>query len=165
MAFLHAHSPLTPTPPLTQPPSEPSPDTQISRLPPPSSILEQNFAEIASQAMDTRVLGEIVGDAWKLERVMRWVPNRTGEGSSKDAGIYKVRGTTVEAVVGGTFHQFGGVAAHRLFHTRVLPMVAFSLPIEYRNAAVEVGKRLGGLRAPILLNQQSPSARLASATG
>jgi hypothetical protein len=109
LAFLHAHTTLTPTPPLTEPPAEPSPNQSISNLPPPSTIHEQDFEEITRKTIHTRGLGEYVGGAWGLERVMRWAPNTSGENISHDSGLYKVRGTTVEAVVGGVFHQFVSV--------------------------------------------------------
>ncbi|KAG8715051.1 hypothetical protein FRC08_011049 [Ceratobasidium sp. 394] len=120
LAFLHAHTPLTPTPPLTRPPSDPQPDTQISRLPMPSSILEQDFTEITNQAVNAPVLGMLVGNVWELERVMRWVPNLVGESISNDPGLYTVRGTTVEAVVGGVFHQFVSWVKARLLHRLTL---------------------------------------------
>ncbi|KAG8684430.1 hypothetical protein FRC11_012129, partial [Ceratobasidium sp. 423] len=126
MTFFHAHTILTPTPPLTQPPSDPPADLKISQLPSPSDTLEQDFDNLSEVVLYTRTLGEHVGAAWQLERAMRWIPNsahhtdasgiRVDEGGS--SGFYKIRGTTVEAVVGGVFYQFGGVAAHRLFHTR-----------------------------------------------
>ncbi|KAB5589378.1 Ribonuclease-III-like protein [Ceratobasidium theobromae] len=168
MTFLHAYTPLTPTPPFTQPPSEPKPDLKISELPPPSDALEQDFNEIIEKVVDTRSLGEHVGGAWQIERVMRWVPNvdqhsDVASVTAEEAavsGLFKIRGTTVQGVVGGVFHQFGGVAAHRLFHTRVLPYVAFILPKEYRKPAEEACKRLGGLTAPILLELQQSQTQL-----
>lgn len=114
MTFLHAYTPLTPTPPFTQPPSEPKPDLKISELPPPSDALEQDFNEIIEKVVDTRSLGEHVGGAWQIERVMRWVPNVdqhsdvasiTAEEAAV-SGLFTIRGTTVQGVVGGVFHQF-----------------------------------------------------------
>ncbi|KDN45812.1 hypothetical protein RSAG8_04645, partial [Rhizoctonia solani AG-8 WAC10335] len=162
MTFLHAYTTLTPTPPLTQPPSDPPVDMKISQLPSPNDALEQDFDNLSEVVLHTRALGEHVGAAWQLERVMRWVPNtdhhtdvsgiRVDEGGS--SGLYGILGTTVEAIVGGVFYQFGGVAAHRLFHTRVLPHLAFLLPIEYRKPAQAACKQLGGPTAPILLPSQ-----------
>lgn len=34
-----------------------------------------DYEELASKILDTHVLGEYVGAAWKLERIMRWVPS------------------------------------------------------------------------------------------
>lgn len=183
MTFIYAHTPLTPTPPLTKPPADPSPNESISHLPDPVNTVDQDFEKICDRALHTRMLGERVGGAWKLEKAMRWAPNTPGHeqaGSSPeallgDSGLFKIRGATVEAVVGGVFHQFvslpsmpevnsniyhilqGGVAAHRLFHTRVLPHVASTLPLEYRNPAKNVSERLGGPSSPLLLTSSTPS--------
>ncbi|CAE6461185.1 unnamed protein product [Rhizoctonia solani] len=171
MAFFHANTPMTPTPPLTKPPSDPPTDLKISQLPSPNDTLEQDFDNLSEMVLHTRALGEHVGAAWQLERVMRWVPNfdhhtdaggiRADEGGS--SGLYKIRGTTVEAVVGGVFYQFGAVAAHRLFHTRVLPHLTFLLPTEYRKPAEAACKRLGGTSAPILLPSQSSHVQVENA--
>ncbi|CAE6474033.1 unnamed protein product [Rhizoctonia solani] len=132
---------------------------------------EQDFDNLSEMVLHTRALGEHVGAAWQLERVMRWVPNfdhhtdaggiRADEGGS--SGLYKIRGTTVEAVVGGVFYQFGAVAAHRLFHTRVLPHLTFLLPTEYRKPAEAACKRLGGTSAPVLLPSQSSHLQVENA--
>ncbi|CAE6481120.1 unnamed protein product [Rhizoctonia solani] len=173
MAFFHAHTTLTPTPPLTQPPSDPPPDLKVSQLPSPTDVLEQDFDNLSELVLHTRALGEYVGAAWQLEKVMRWVPNvdhhtdiggiRVDEGGS--SGFYKIRGTTVEAVVGGVFYQFGGIAAHRLFHTRVLPHLTFLLPTEYRKPAEAACRHLGGASVPILLPSQLPHVQLENAGG
>ncbi|CAE6417589.1 unnamed protein product [Rhizoctonia solani] len=171
MTFFHAHTILTPTPPLTQPLSDPPADLKISKLPSPNDTLEQDFDNLSKVVLHTRALGEHVGAAWQLERVMRWVPNfdhhidvdgiRVDEGGS--SGLYKIRGTTVEAVVGGVFYQFGGVAAHRLFHTRVLPHLKSLLPIDYRKPVEAAYKRLGGTSAPILVQSQLSHLQLKNA--
>ena len=105
MTFIHAHTPLTPTPPLTKPPADPSPNESISHLPDPVSTVDQDFNKICDRTLHTRALGERVGGAWKLEKAMRWVPNIAGReqagGTSEtllgDSGLYKIRGATVEA--------------------------------------------------------------------
>lgn len=81
-----------------------------------------------------------------------------------------MRGVAVEAIVGGVFHQFvrlipsqgrhglnliqGGSAAHRLFHTRILPILASAqtLPLskEMRTAIDDMCEQFGGRRAPII---------------
>jgi len=86
------------------------------------------------------------------------------------SGLYRVRGTTVEAIVGGIFHQFvsmsmsvnrlmlthqkGGLAAHRLFHTRLLPHLsaASALPISdsLRQAVADAATAYGGANAPLI---------------
>ncbi|KIJ35244.1 hypothetical protein M422DRAFT_79394, partial [Sphaerobolus stellatus SS14] len=88
----------------------------------------KSYDEISEKMLDTYVLGEHVGGAWQLERIMRWTPAIPELDTLKaetpgrilhSSGLYKVRGTTVEGVMGGIFHQFGGSIAHRVFHTRV----------------------------------------------
>ncbi|KAG8807845.1 hypothetical protein FRC17_004236 [Serendipita sp. 399] len=82
-----------------------------------------DYDELATKILDTYVLGEYVGAAWNLEQVMRWVP------------------------------PHGGLVAHRLFHTRLLPhLTAVSvLPISdsIRAAATEASKAYGGPEAPL----------------
>ncbi|KZP11431.1 hypothetical protein FIBSPDRAFT_913615 [Athelia psychrophila] len=47
----------------------------------------------------------------------------------RSVGLYKVMGEAVEALVGGTYHQFGGTVALRMFHTRVLPHLLLTGPL------------------------------------
>ena len=58
--------------------------------------------------LNTHTLGEHVAPHWRLQDVMRWVPPRAGDSGldGRAAGVHKVAGTTVEAVVGGVLHQF-----------------------------------------------------------
>ncbi|KAG2063749.1 hypothetical protein BDR04DRAFT_989123, partial [Suillus decipiens] len=42
-------------------------------------------------------------------------------GTTRSVGPYYVTGDAVQTVIGGAHHQYGGSAAHRLFHTRILP--------------------------------------------
>ncbi|KIM34007.1 hypothetical protein M408DRAFT_325550 [Serendipita vermifera MAFF 305830] len=115
-----------------------------------------DYDELAAKILDTPVLGEYVGSAWNLEQVMRWVPSHTNDPSRTmwSSGLYRVRGTAVEAIVGGVFHQFGGLVAHRLFHTRLLPHLAAAsiLPISdsLRQAVTDASKAYGGLEAPLI---------------
>jgi hypothetical protein len=114
---------------------------------------EHDHSRIAARVLNTHGLGEHVAH-WRLQDVMRWNPPRAGDPGldGKAAGLHKVAGTMVEAVVGGVLHQFvshisgsltplkleltdcyGGRIAHRLFHTRVLshlllPGSPFGLP-------------------------------------
>ncbi|KDQ60397.1 hypothetical protein JAAARDRAFT_174469 [Jaapia argillacea MUCL 33604] len=74
-------------------------------------------------------------------------------------GLYKVAGTTVEAIMGGIFHQFGGSVAHRVFHTRLLPHILLpnsgdGLHDSLHPYAEEVCQRMGGLVAPIVPGQE-----------
>ncbi len=69
---------------------------------------EHNHARIVDGTVNTYRLGEYVAPRWDLQEVMRWVPPRAGDPvlDGRAAGVYKVAGTTVEAVVGGVLHQF-----------------------------------------------------------
>ncbi|KZT41625.1 hypothetical protein SISSUDRAFT_981534 [Sistotremastrum suecicum HHB10207 ss-3] len=110
----------------------------------PATLEETDFHQLTEKLLDTYVLGEHVGSAWNLQYVMRWTPalsdkrlstDRAGPGNRnrgraveigegitlRSSGLYKIRGATVEAVMGGIYHQFGGSTAHRIFHTHVLP--------------------------------------------
>jgi len=116
--------------------SDSTPSSQKSRkskakLAPAFGELEFNLTAVIERLMDTYTLGEHVGPAWGLERVMRWTPalpmSEAPTSSSppalalRSSGLYKVRGACVEAAIGGVFHQYGGKIAHRVFHTHVLP--------------------------------------------
>lgn len=77
--------------------------------------LSRVYDDISDKLLDTYVLGEHVGGAWRLERIMRWTPaiaqldTLKANDPSKvlhSSGLYKVRGVTVEGVIGGVFHQF-----------------------------------------------------------
>jgi len=118
---------------------------------------EHDHARIVSRALNTHTLGEHVAPPWKLQEVMRWAPPRAGDLAldGRVAGVYKVAGTTVEAVVGGVLHQFGGSVAHRLFHTRLLPHLLLphsplGLPDVLHADALSVVERFGGLEGPLL---------------
>jgi large subunit ribosomal protein L15 len=77
--------------------------------------IPQTYEHISDKLLDTYVLGEHVGGAWHLERIMRWTPAVAQLDTLKatdpskvlhGSGLYKVRGATVEGVMGGIFHQF-----------------------------------------------------------
>jgi len=131
-----------------------------------STPLTQPYEDISEKLLNTYVLGEHVGAAWELERVMRWTPAMAEMDTLKaerpdtilrSSGLYKVRGATVEGVMGGIFHQFGGSVAHRVFHTRVLPHIyQFGLPTSLHEKMREACDRLGGENA-ILLTSETPS--------
>ncbi|KAF7440852.1 hypothetical protein PC9H_001200 [Pleurotus ostreatus] len=89
-----------------------------------------DLEDIASRALNSYVLGEHIGSQWGLGRILRWTPTVSRDNLDKvssnptvlrSAGLYKVQGDTVAAVIGGIFYQFGAVEAHRVFHTRILP--------------------------------------------
>lgn len=56
--------------------------------------------------VQTSMLGDSVGRFLKLEEVMRWRPALAeGQRGPKETGLFKIRGTTVEAVVGAIYHH------------------------------------------------------------
>ena len=69
---------------------------------------EHDHSRIAARVLNTHSLGENVAPHWRLQDVMRWVPPRNGDPAldGRAAGLHKVAGTMVEAVVGGVLHQF-----------------------------------------------------------
>ncbi|THH07038.1 hypothetical protein EW145_g3658 [Phellinidium pouzarii] len=131
-----------------------------------------DFNLIAYRALHTNLLGEYVGNQWKLRRIMLWtlpIPSSAKAATrmslsrhfeedgkrSRDynpvagPGLYKVQGTTVEGIMGGVFHQFGGTIAQRVFHTRLLPHILcpgtpFGLHDAFHNAALDMQERMGG---------------------
>ncbi|KAI9508555.1 ribonuclease-III-like-domain-containing protein [Russula earlei] len=118
---------------------------------------EHDHARIAARVLHSHCLGAHVAPHWGLEDVMRWVPPHAGNPGldGRAAGVHKVAGTTVEAIVGGVLHQFGGSVTHRLFHTRVLPYLLlpgspFGLPDVLHADALKASERYGGLRGPLL---------------
>jgi len=85
-----------------------------------------NYANITSNALNTYTLGEHVGREWGIGKVLRWtsmVDPQMGVKGMGHIGLHKVLGTTVEAIVGGVYHQFGATEAHRFFHTHFLPHI------------------------------------------
>lgn len=61
--------------------------------------------EILMNTVGTYVLGEFVAPPWGIGLVLRWTPVDTASGEGS-IGLYKIQGTTVEAVMGGIYHQF-----------------------------------------------------------
>ncbi|EJF59875.1 hypothetical protein DICSQDRAFT_64192 [Dichomitus squalens LYAD-421 SS1] len=136
---------------------------------------EHDYEKLALRALNTYTLGEHIAPNWRLGKVIKWKPmnvgnlsrplgpdadvpaplaNATGD-AVRSIGMYKVHGTTVEAVVGGVFHQFGGAVAHRLFHTRLLPHLCIQGSMEglhaaYHQHALEVCEKMGGRTGPLL---------------
>ncbi|KAI0094939.1 ribonuclease-III-like-domain-containing protein [Irpex rosettiformis] len=125
-----------------------------------------DYELMTERALNTYTLGEYVGPKWGLPSVMKWRPVgldekfdvrdalRLGREASRSIGLYKVAGTTVEAVVGGVFHQFGGNTAHRLFHTRLLPHILLpgqpeGLHDAFHGHAYKICQQMGGLQASL----------------
>lgn len=87
---------------------------------------EHDYEKFITHALNTYTLGEHVAPRWELGKVIKWKPMNVGSLSrplgpdedvpspfadvkadnARSIGMYKVHGTTVEAVVGGVFHQF-----------------------------------------------------------
>ena len=70
-----------------------------------------DYANITSNSLNTYTLGEHVGREWGIGKVLRWKsmvdPQMGVKGvGSGQIGLHKVLGTTVEAIVGGVYHQF-----------------------------------------------------------
>lgn len=99
---------------------------------------------IMERALNTYVLGEHVAPQWSLGKVLKWRPMNVGSfsvplgpdvdtpsplvGLSSDnargVGLYKVLGTTVEAVAGGVFHQFVRLYASAVSTVQILTLLA-----------------------------------------
>jgi hypothetical protein len=140
------------------------------------SAAEHDHSRIAARVLNTHGLGEHVAPHWRLQDVMRWVPPRAGEAGldGRAAGLHKVAGTMVEAVVGGALHQFvsriscfptplildltnsqGGRIAHRLFHLRVLPHLLHpgspvGLPDVLHSDALKAAEHYGGSKGGLV---------------
>ena len=73
-----------------------------------SAAAEHDHSPIVARVLNTHALGEHVAPHWRMQDVMRWVPPRAGDPGldGRAAGLHKVAGTTVEAIVGGVLHQF-----------------------------------------------------------
>jgi len=117
-----------------------------------------DYEQLASSTLNTYLLGEHVAPKWSLGRVLRWTPVGDIQVSPRNTsvGLHKVMGTTVEAVVGGIYHQFGGSVAHRIFHTRILPHLLLpgtsqGLQDFYHDHAMQVYQRMGGQKDSVHL--------------
>jgi dsRNA-specific ribonuclease len=80
-------------------------------------------------------LGREVGERWGIDSVMRWDRNHVSQSftllaseltkkTGTESGHAKIKGMAVESVFGGIFTQFGSPAAHRAFHTILLPYLS-----------------------------------------
>ncbi|KIM55729.1 hypothetical protein SCLCIDRAFT_285493 [Scleroderma citrinum Foug A] len=130
-----------------------------------------DYDALVSRALNTSVLGEHVAPRWSLGAALRWTPPisrdtiQAAQGHLPDAdltdalaanpavvrsvGLYKVMGEAVQAVVGGVYHQFGGAAAHRLFHTQILPHILLpddrgGVPMAFHDKAMSICEQVGG---------------------
>lgn len=130
---------------------------------------EHDLDAIVDRVMNSNLLGEHVGNKWGLGRNMLWqptVPRMQKAGSEpinfvKTAGLYRVQGDCVAAILGGVFHQYGGTVAHRLFHTRLLPRLidddVRALPEVFIDDVRRAQAALGGGNAPLLSSDTQPA--------
>ncbi|SHO77112.1 Uncharacterized protein MSYG_1452 [Malassezia sympodialis ATCC 42132] len=97
-------------------------------------------ADGVDQIVATHQLGDTVGRQLGLEKVMRWHPSLRVDGASgsKETGLFKVRGTCVEAVVGAIYHYKGALVAQEFFQSRILP----NLSLLHENAPTLLQKRM-----------------------
>ncbi|KAI5117845.1 hypothetical protein M0805_008117 [Coniferiporia weirii] len=149
-----------------------------------------NFDLIAYRALFTNLLGEHVGTQWNLGRAMLWTPPvpkavlrsplsrhsmedermmQETPGSMKGPGLYKVQGTTVEGIMGGVFHQFGGSIAQRVFHTRLLPHILcpgtpFGLHDAFHEAALDMQEQMGGATGLLVTKEATHERRQATSS-
>ena len=77
----------------------------------PSTNSGADYEKIVSNVLNTYTLGEHVGREWGIGKVLKWKsmtdPQMLAKGvDSARVGLHKVLGTTVEAIVGGVYHQF-----------------------------------------------------------
>ncbi|KAF8229401.1 hypothetical protein L208DRAFT_1402143 [Tricholoma matsutake] len=130
---------------------------------------KHDLDDIVTRTLNSYTLGEYVGSAWGLGRMMRWTPTipadklKPGEDNRellKSVGLYKVQGDAVSAVMGGIFYQFGGSVSHRVFHTRLLPNLLTrtpdGLPEIFHADAREACERMGGENGQLLLDTSTP---------
>ncbi|PWN23056.1 hypothetical protein BCV69DRAFT_310547 [Microstroma glucosiphilum] len=77
-----------------------------------------------ADVLKTSRLGDKVGRTLQLEQVMRWTPAvLDGQRGPVETGLFKIRGVTVEALVGAIYHQHGAAVARSFFHANVLPNI------------------------------------------
>ncbi|GAA5823944.1 hypothetical protein JCM3770_004141 [Rhodotorula araucariae] len=69
--------------------------------------------------LDTKTLGAGVGRAWRVEDALRWREVRGQDGEM--TGLWKCRGSAVEAVVGAVYTTQGIEASSQLFKQLILP--------------------------------------------
>jgi len=113
-----------------------------------------DYANITSNALNTYTLGEHVGREWGIGKVLKWRsmldPQMVAKGADNGhVGLHKVLGTTVEAIIGGIYHQFGATEAHKLFHTHLLPHILLKgtrqgVPDVYHSRAMQLYKSANG---------------------
>ncbi|WVQ79258.1 hypothetical protein IAT38_001354 [Cryptococcus sp. DSM 104549] len=73
--------------------------------------------------MNTTNVGRDVGSAWGLDGVMRF----DGNVLLSESGYARIKGQTVEALMGVLYTQYGSPAAQRAFHLHLLPTLQHQL--------------------------------------
>ncbi|EJD43489.1 hypothetical protein AURDEDRAFT_89056 [Auricularia subglabra TFB-10046 SS5] len=135
-------------------PNESSTPTDAMRFP--FQLPFDDVDTFCDDLLNTYRLGEHVGGVWQVENVMRWTPALVDHDEPgkllRSSGLFKVRGTTVEAVMGGIFHQYGGAVALRAFHTRVLPHLEIFLKEPLRTHARQKRDEMGGTMGALVLS-------------
>ncbi|KAF8189302.1 ribonuclease-III-like-domain-containing protein [Pholiota molesta] len=127
----------------------------------PNLMSTDDIEGIALSALHTNLLGEHVAHEWGVGRVLVWQPSIASGQSITDmevlrsAGLYKVQGETIQAIVGAVYNQYGASVAHRLFHTRLLPclLVKGGLPKQFHEEVETICERMGGREGPLLLEE------------
>jgi len=69
------------------------------------------YEELAAKILNTHVLGEYVGGAWNLERVMRWIPSHVSLFVTLLATILTSRGRSMTPLGHSgalVFTEYGG---------------------------------------------------------
>ncbi|KAF9482733.1 hypothetical protein BDN70DRAFT_874754 [Pholiota conissans] len=130
----------------------------------PNLMSTDDIEEIALNSLHTNLLGEHIAHEWGVGRVLVWQPSISSDKSINDvealrsAGLYKVQGETVQAIMGAVYNQYGGSVAHRVFHTRVLPhlLVKGGLPRQFHEEVETICERLGGREGPLLGEAETP---------
>ena len=78
-----------------------------------------------------------MGKALRLVEIMRWrAASPDGQARLMNSGMFKIRGTVVEALVGAIYHQYGAAVAQAFFESQVLPIVR-GVPKEMEAAVQE----------------------------
>lgn len=86
--------------------------------------LVNSTASVDAMLVTSR-LGDKVGRQLQLEKVMKWTPNVIDEGQlgPRETGLFKVRGSCVEALLGAVYHERGAHVALQFFNASILPIL------------------------------------------
>ncbi|KAJ3510106.1 hypothetical protein NLJ89_g4869 [Agrocybe chaxingu] len=129
----------------------------------PSLKPSDDLEDLVSRALHTNLVGQHIGDTWGVGRELVWEPNAPSSRLDKNAaaalraaGLYKVQGEAVQAMIGAIYHQYGGAVALRVFHTRVLPLllVKGGLPKVFHKDVKSQCDKFGGPEGPLLVPRE-----------